>query len=71
MNLISQNIAPLGTRRIRIYNEHGIRVGQIPLGSLTPPNPAKKQYSVGVGSDIHLSYTTGESDFKKRTHLLE
>lgn len=63
-DFISQNVAPIGTRRIAIRDINGNRVGQIPLGSLTPPNPAKKQYSVGVGSDIHLSYTTGESDCK-------
>ncbi len=61
--LIPQNVAPLGSRRIGVLDVNGNRVGQIPLGRLTPPNPAKKLYSVFVLSDIHLSYTTGESDF--------
>lgn len=61
--LIPQNVAPLGSRRIGIYDENGNRVGQIPLGNLTPPNPAKKLYSFGALSDPHLTYTTGESDF--------
>ena len=60
---IPQNVAPIGTRRIVIYDVNGNRVGQIPLGSLTPPNDKKKLYSFGVLSDVHLSYTTGESDF--------
>jgi DNA repair exonuclease SbcCD nuclease subunit len=62
-NFIPQNIAPSGVRRIGIYDGNGNRVGFIPLGSLTPPNPAQKLYTVGVLSDVHLSYTTGESDF--------
>lgn len=62
-DFIPQNIAPLGARRIGIYNEQGNRVGQIPLGPLTPPNPAERLYSFVALSDVHLSYTTGESDF--------
>ena len=62
-NFIPQNVAPLGARRIAIYNTQGNRVGQIPLGPLTPPNPSKKLYSFGALSDVHLSYTTGETDF--------
>ena len=34
---IPENVALLGTRRIGIYDKKGNRVGQIPLGSLTPP----------------------------------
>lgn len=60
---IPQNVTPLGTRRIGIYNAQGNRVGQIPLGTLTPPVEGKKLYSFGALSDVHLSYTTGESDF--------
>lgn len=63
-HFIAENVAPLGTRRIAIRDVNGNRVGQIPLGSLTPPNPAKRLYSVGVGSDIHVTYTTGSSDFQ-------
>ena len=63
-DFIPENVALLGTRRIGIYDENGNRVGYIPLGSLTPPNPAKRLYSAGVGSDIHTNYATGQSDFK-------
>jgi hypothetical protein len=61
--LIQQNVAPLGTRRIGIYNAQGNRVGQIQLGPLTPPNPGKKLYSFSVLADVHWTYTTGETDF--------
>lgn len=63
-DFIPQNTAMSGSRRIGIYDSNGNRVGQISLGSLTPPDPAKKLYSFGALSDVHLSYTTGESDFK-------
>lgn len=46
-----------------MYNARGNRVGQIPLGALTPPNQNRRVYSFGGLSDIHLTYTTGESDF--------
>lgn len=62
-DFIPQNVAPLGTRRIGIYDSNGNRVGQIPLSTLTPPAQGKKLYSFGALSDVHLSYTTGETDF--------
>lgn len=62
---IPQNIAPVGTRRIGVYDASGDRVGQMPLGRLTPPNPAKKQYSFGALSDVHIVYITAADDFKR------
>lgn len=62
-DFIPQNAALPGTRRIGIYDEKGNRVGQLPLGSLTPPATGKRLYSFGALSDIHLTYTTGEADF--------
>lgn len=69
-DFIPQNIAPLGTRRIGIYNEKGFRVGQIPLGNLTPPTPGKKLYSFGALSDIHLQYETAKADFQRALTFL-
>ena len=62
---VPENIAVKGARRIGIYNINGNRVGQIPLGSLTPPNPAKKLYSFGALSDVHVVYDTAADDFKR------
>lgn len=64
-DFIPENMAPSGVRRIGIYNSNGNRVGQIPLGSLTPPNPAKKLYAFGALSDVHIVYQTAASDFQK------
>lgn len=61
--LMKRNVAPIGAVRLAVYDANGNRVGQIPLGSLTPPTYGKRLYSFGALSDIHLSYTTGESDF--------
>ena len=65
---IPENVAPPGTLRIGIYDSCGNRVGQIPLGGLIPPDPAKRLYSVGVGSDVHWPYPTGEEDFVRFLH---
>lgn len=64
-DFISENVAPLGTRRIGIYDSKGNRVGQIPLGTLTPPTVGKKLYSFGALSDIHLQYDTAQADFQR------
>ena len=52
---ISQNIAPRDIRRIGIYDKNDMRVGQIPLDALMPPNPAKRLYSFLCVSDCHIN----------------
>ena len=64
-DFIPQNIAPLGSRRIGIYNEKGNRVGSIPLGTLTPPTYGKRLYSFGALSDVHIGENTADADFKR------
>ena len=63
-HFIVENVAPLGVRRIGIYDKRGNRVGQIPLDTLTAPAPMKKLYSFGAVSDIHLQYNTAQTDFR-------
>lgn len=65
IHLIPQNIAPIGARRIGIYDSNGNRVGQIPLGCLTPPTQGQKKYSFGALSDVHIVYATAPTDFQK------
>lgn len=62
---IPENIAPVGMRRIGIYNAQGNRVGFIPLGTLSPPSSGKKLYSFGALSDVHVVYDTAADDFKR------
>lgn len=69
-DFIPQNVALLGARRIGIYDRNGNRVGQIPLGDMTPPIPSKKLYSFGALSDIHLPKETGEEDFQRAMEYL-
>ena len=64
-DFIPQNVALQGTRRIGVYNSNGNRVGQIPLGTLTPPNFAKKLYSFVATADVHTGESTADTDFKK------
>lgn len=63
-HLIHQNIGTTGARRIGIIDSNGNRVGQIPLSGLTPPTSAKKLYSFGLLSDVHIALDTAEDDFK-------
>ena len=60
----SKNVALLNTRRIGIYDSNGNRVGQIPLGSLTPPTQGQKLYSFGALADVHIVYDTATADFQ-------
>ena len=63
-DFIRQNTAPPNVRRIGVYNKHGNRVGQIPLGFLSFPNAGAKLYSFGVLSDVHIGQDTATADFK-------
>jgi predicted phosphodiesterase len=62
-DFIKENIAFVNTRRIGIYDANDNRVGQIPLRSLTPPNPEERLYSFGVLSDVHIGDETASDDF--------
>lgn len=69
-HFIPQNTAPPNARRIGIYDSNGNRVGQIPLGSLTPPNPGSRLYSFGVLSDVHIGESTADTDFQRALTFL-
>lgn len=70
-DFIPENTAPIGVKRIGIYNAKGNRVGFIPLGNLARPE-GKKLYSFGALSDVHLQYNTAQDDFKRAlTYLNE
>ena len=71
-DFIPQNVALRHTRRIGIYDSNGNRVGQIPLGGLMPPEIGQKKYSFGALSDVHLQYSTAQTDFRRAlTYLNE
>lgn len=63
-DFIPENVAPLGAKRIGIYNSGGFRVGIIPLGNLAFPNSGGKLYSFGALSDVHIGYDTAVADFQ-------
>ena len=62
-DFIPQNIAPIGTRHIGVYNSNGVLIGIIKLGGLDIDNIGEKNYSFGAISDVHLSVSDSESDF--------
>jgi predicted phosphodiesterase len=68
-DFIRQNVALQGSQVIGVYKT-GFRVGQIPLGTLTPPNPAQKLYSFGALSDVHITYDTAAEDFQRALSFL-
>ena len=61
---IAENTALQGSKRIGIYTREGLRVGFIPLGTLTPPNAEERLYSFGALSDIHIGDVTASEDFQ-------
>ena len=61
-NFIKQNIAPIGSSNIEVYDSNNKKVGRIKLNNLKLPNLGKKIYSFGVISDIHIGIQTSEED---------
>lgn len=64
-DLIPENIAPVGARRIGIYNSRGNRLGYVPLGPLGREIPGRKLYSFGALSDIHMGESTAREDYSR------
>ena len=53
-HFIAENTAPVGAKRIGIYDSNGGRVGSIPLGNLKMRDMGEKLYSFGLVSDLHV-----------------
>ncbi len=66
-HFIPENTAPVGAKRIGVYNSKGSRVGFIPLGSLAV-NMGTKLYSFGAISDVHISAADSENAFVRALH---
>ena len=69
-NFIPQNIAQYGVARIGVYDSKGTRVGCFGLQNLQFPHYAKKLYSFGALSDVHIRHSTAKDDFKKALTFL-
>ena len=52
-HFIPQNVAPVGAKKIGVYNSKGEKIADIALGNLKPPTE-NKLYSFGILSDLHL-----------------
>lgn len=65
-HFISENIAPVGSQKIGVYDKNGRRVAQIGLGKLSPLlSKDDKLYSFCALADIHLTYDTANEDFQR------
>lgn len=69
-DFIIENTALSGTTKIVVDDIWGNRIGEIPLGSLTPPNDKKKLYSFGVLSDVHIGQYDAIDDFTNALQYL-
>ena len=63
--LIPENIAYAESKRIGIYKSDGTRVGGFGLQNLRFPDLGEKMYKFGALSDVHVSQTTAEADFRR------
>lgn len=67
---IPQNTAPVGVKRIGVYNDQEKRVGVVKLAGLAKAK-GEKLYSFGAISDVHLSVADSESDFIRALKYLD
>lgn len=67
MNFIPQNVAPIGAKRVVLFDTNGNEVTTLPLGGLAPKHQGNKLYSFGALSDVHLHYAqhNASSDFQE------
>ncbi len=69
-HFIKENIAPVGTQKIGVYDSDGNKICDISLGNLDP-SVAGKLYSFCALSDIHLTYETANDDFQRALSYAE
>lgn len=69
-DFILQNTAPVGVKRIGVYDSQDKRIGIIRLGNLAKAK-GEKLYSFGAISDVHLSVADSESDFVRALKYLD
>lgn len=67
IDFIAQNVAPIGTKRVAIFDGNGNLVVTLPLGGLAAKNQGNKLYSFGALSDVHLPYSqqNASTDFQE------
>ena len=65
LNFIPENIAPLGAKRVVLYDKNEKKVGSISLGKLSSNTLGEKMYTFGALSDVHLNFDTAKADFQK------
>lgn len=65
-DFIPQNVAPIGAKKIGVYDPKGNRLFGIMLDNLAlAAKRGSKQYSFGALSDVHVQYDTAQADFQK------
>lgn len=65
-HFIPENIAPIGAKKIGVYDNTGKKVYSVPMGHLDSSlNKTDKLYSFCALADIHLTYDTANADFQR------
>lgn len=67
---IPQNTAPVGVKRIGIYDSKEKRIGIVKLSGLAKAK-GERLYSFGAISDVHLSVADSENDFVRALKYLD
>ena len=71
-HFIPENIAPIGAKRIGVYDTNGKRVGVMGLGKFSSSlKKEDKLYSFGAISDPHITYQTSTEDLINALDFIE
>ena len=54
-HLIKENIVPIGTQEIAIFDSNNNKICEVPFNTIQQPDPAQKKYSFGLVSDCHIA----------------
>lgn len=68
---VPQNAAPVGTKKIGVYDSMGERLFGIMPNHLIPANKGEKLYSFAALSDVHMQYETAPEDFQSALTYLD
>ena len=69
-HFIPENMAPVGAKKIVVYDANDNKVLGVPLGSIAPMQTTKL-YSFCALSDVHITYDTANTDFQRALSFAE
>lgn len=70
VGFIKENIIEKDVKSVAIYDEHGTKIGIVPVKSLPSGIFNEKSYTFAALSDIHITFETGQEDFERALRYL-